>query len=56
LYGFTVSSRFDQFAKDVLDLMLSAHGRLEREFEAPALKAQRADVMFASPSRRGLGR
>jgi hypothetical protein len=41
-----VSSPFDQFAKDVLDLLLSAHGRLETEVEAPALKSQRADVMF----------
>ena len=28
----TVSSPFDQFAKDVLDLMLSAHGRLDNGF------------------------
>jgi hypothetical protein len=55
-----VSSPFDQFAKDVLDLLLSAHGRLETEVEAPALKSQRADVMFdPDPShnaaRRALG-
>ena len=55
-----MSSPFDQFAKDVLDLMLSAHGRLDTEVEAPALKAQRADVMFEpDPShdthRRALG-
>ncbi|MBP6829281.1 MAG: hypothetical protein KA978_00780 [Deltaproteobacteria bacterium] len=55
-----MSSPFDQFAKDVLDLLLSAHGRLETEVEAPALKSQRADVMFdPDPShdaaRRALG-
>ena len=60
LCGSTVSSPYDQFAKDVLDLMLSAHGRLDTEVEAPALKAQRADVMFEpDPShdahRRALG-
>ena len=60
LCGSTVSSPFDHFAKDVLDLMLSAHGRLDTEVEAPALKAQRADVMFEpDPShdthRRALG-
>lgn len=41
-----MSSLFDQFAKDVIDLLLSAHGRIETELEVPALKAQRADVLF----------
>jgi hypothetical protein len=55
-----VPSLFDQFAKDVLDLLLSAHGHVETEVEAPALKSQRADVLFEpDPShdaaRRSLG-
>ena len=39
-----MSSSFDQFAKDVLDLLLSAHGRIETEVEAPSLATQRVDV------------
>jgi len=47
-----VSSPFDQFAKDILELLLSAYGRVETEVEAPALRSQRADVMFEpDPSR-----
>ncbi len=37
---------FDEFAKDVLDVLLSKHGRVETEVEAPALTSQRSDVLF----------
>lgn len=55
-----MSSPFDRFAKDVLDLLLSDYGRLESEVEAPALASQRADLFFVpdpaqEAARRSLG-
>ena len=52
----SVSSIFDQFAKDLLDLLLSAHGRVELEFEVPALRSQRADVLFEPDPAHDAGR
>jgi hypothetical protein len=50
----------DERAKDILDVLLDDLGTLEREFEVPSLRAQRADLRFApSPehtvTRRSLG-
>jgi len=50
----------DARAKNILDVMLDDLGTLEREFEVPALKAQRSDLRFApapehSEARRELG-
>jgi hypothetical protein len=55
-----VSSTFDQLAKEILDLLLSALGRLETEAEVPAIPTQRADVFFepdraCDDARRALG-
>jgi hypothetical protein len=50
----------DERAKDILDVLLDDLGTLEREFEVPALRAQRADLRFAplpehTVTRRSLG-
>jgi hypothetical protein len=46
----------DALAKDILDVMLDDLGTLEREFEVPALKAQRADLRFAPSPKHILAR
>jgi hypothetical protein len=50
----------DERAKDILDVLLDDLGTLEREFEVPALRPQRADLRFApslkhTATRRSLG-
>jgi hypothetical protein len=55
-----VSPSFDQLAKEILDLLLSARGRVETEAEVPSLATQRADLYFEpdtdqDEARRALG-
>jgi len=55
-----VSPSFDQLAKEILDLLLSARGRVETEAEVPSLATQRVDVYFEpdpdhDEARRALG-
>ncbi len=55
-----MATPFDGLAKEILDVMLHEYGALETESEAPALRSQRADVLFVpdpvrTAARRSLG-
>lgn len=55
-----MATPFDGLAKDILEVLLSEHGRIETESETPALNSQRADMLFVpdathTMARRSLG-